>query len=102
MESKNKVIWTESAKVSFTDILDFLQFTWGQKQVDDFYNLTDKIIERISKNPFQFSLYNDSKEVRRALVHKNVSLFFRRNAEEGTIFLMLFFDNRQKPIQFKS
>lgn len=97
MTSENKLVWTDSAKISFTEILDFLQLTWGQKQVNDFYNLTDKIIERIAKNPFQFPIYDS--DVYKALIHKNVSLFYKIDSE--FIILMLFFDNRRKPIHFK-
>lgn len=99
MASGNRIVWTESAKLTFAEILDFLQLTWRQKQVDDFYNLTDNTLENILRNPYQFPFYEDSTEVHRALVHKNVSLFYKIDSE--LIILMLFFDNRRKPIRFK-
>lgn len=99
MESISKIIWSESAKISFTDILDFLQLTWGQKQVDDFYNLTDKIINQIIENPLQFPIYEFN--IRKAIIHKNVSLFYRISTNQNMVYLMLFFDNRKKPVHFK-
>lgn len=99
MGSESKIIWSDSAKNSFYDILDFLQLTWGQKQVDDFYNLTDKIIERIAHNPLQFPIYDSN--IYKALIHRNVSLFYKISPNSNQIYLMLFFDNRKKPIQFK-
>lgn len=100
MESVNKVIWTEAAKFTFEEILEFLKFNWGQKQIDDFYFLTEKTINRIQENPLQFPIFPDSKNIRRALVHQNVSLFFKIIQENNEIYLMFFFDNRKRPMQF--
>lgn len=99
MGSENKIVWSDSAKNSFYEILDFLQFTWGPKQVEDFYDLTDRIIERIAQNPLQFPIYDSN--IYKALIHKNVSLFYEISSNSNQIYLMLFFDNRKKPIQFK-
>lgn len=100
MESVNKIIWTESAKFTFEEILEFLKFKWGQKQIDDFYFLTEKTINRIQENPFQFPIYTDSNTIYRALIHPNVSLFFRVDQLNEEIYLMFFFDNRKRPMQF--
>lgn len=102
MESVNKVIWTESAKFTFAEILSFLEFQWGQKQIDDFYFLTEKIIDRIQENTFQFPVFSKPHKVYRALIHQNVSLFFRLNHQKDEIYLLLFFDNRKRPVKFEN
>ena len=100
MASEIKIIWTESAKFTFAEILEFLEIKWGQKQIDDFYFLTDRTINRIQENPLQFPVYLEAKSVYRALVHPNVSLFFRFGQSKNEIYLLLFFDNRKRPVKF--
>jgi len=102
MASEIKVIWTESAKFTFAEILEFLEIKWGQKQIDDFYFLTDKIINRIRENPYQFPIYLDKRNIYRIGLWfiQMSACFFRFGQSKNEIYLLLFFDNRKRPIKF--
>lgn len=92
-----KIIWSEKAKHSFAEILDFLEHTWGEKQIKDFYLLTDKVLSQIQSHPYQFKASTKRKNVRKGLIHKNVSLYYKVNSSPGEILLLFFFDNRSEP-----
>ncbi|MCX2679417.1 type II toxin-antitoxin system RelE/ParE family toxin [Galbibacter sp. EGI 63066] len=93
-----KIIWSENAVKSFSKILDFLEINWGEKQIQDFYQLTSDTLEQIKNNPFQFKSSNKN-DIRKGFIHKNVSLFYRVDKTSETIELLFFFDNRSKSIR---
>lgn len=91
-----KVIWTNSALSSFSEILDFLEITWGEKYIQEFYLLTEKTISQIQENPFQFKASQKHPDVRKGLIHKHVSIFYRVSDRLKHIELLYFQDNRSK------
>ncbi len=70
-----KIIWTNSALSSFSEIIDFLEITWGEKYIQEFYLLTESTIIQIQENPFQFKASQKHPDIRKGFVHKHVSLF---------------------------
>jgi plasmid stabilization system protein ParE len=53
----------------------------------------------ISKNPYSFSIIDEN--VRRVVIHKNVSLYYDYKEEQNTIEILSIFDNRQNPDKLK-
>lgn len=91
-----KVIWTNSALSSFSEIIDFLEITWGVKYIQEFYLLTEKTITQIQENPFQFKASKKHPLIRKGFIHKNVSMFYRVSEKLNQIELLYFHDNRSK------
>ena len=87
-----KIVWTQKAINSFSNILEFLELTWGEKQIQNFYLLTDEMLLQIKQNPFLFKASDKKPNVRIGFIHKNISLFYTVNNNE--IILLFFFDNR--------
>ncbi len=95
-----KIIWSETAKTSFAEILDFLEQTWKQKQLQDFYLLTEKTLHQIRKNPYQFKPSDKKRSIRKGFIHKNVSIYYQVHQKSKEIELLFFFDNRSQPTRF--
>lgn len=95
-----KIIWSEKAKTSFAEILDFLEQTWKQKQIQDFYLLTEKTLHQIQENPYQFKSSNKKEKIRKGFIHKNVSIYYQVKEKSKEIELLFFFDNRSQPARF--
>lgn len=92
-----KVYWTHKAIKSFNNIVDFLNERWTKKEIDAFAEQTDKVIEQISENPYMFVATDSRKNVRKGMVNKLVSLFYRVKPRKKEIELIKFHDNRQDP-----
>jgi len=89
-----RIVWTKEAQITYTKILDYLSWKWGDMVVEDFLNLTEKILSNISKNPY---MYKSSKslDIRIGIITKHNSLVYR--IKQNCIELITFWDNRQNP-----
>lgn len=92
-----KVIWSPKAIKSFDKIVDFLSERWTKKEIEAFVDQTDKVVEQIVENPYMFVATEKRKNVRKGLVNKLVSLFYRVKPRKKEIELLKFHDNRQDP-----
>jgi len=95
-----QIKWTDKAEESFAAIIDYLSENWSQKEVNDFIEKTDKVIDNISQNPSMYAVSIKRKNVRRALIGKLTSLLY--TVKHKTIIeLLLFWDNRRNPKKLK-
>lgn len=92
-----KVTWTPRAIKSFNKIIDFLSESRTKKEIESFADQTDKVIERITENPYMFIATEKRKNVRRGLIGRLVSVFYRVKPRKKEIELLRFHDNRQDP-----
>ncbi len=91
-----KVIWTQTARKSLQETSDFITELWNEQVTDEFLNQLDYRIIQIQKNPELAPAFEDS-ELRKLLIHKSVSLFYRNYP--GFIKILLVWDNRQNLAQ---
>ena len=91
------VIWTAKARITFYMILDYLDENWTKKEIIQFNMRTQIIIGAITKNPLIFPGSIKNKEIRKALIDKNNSLFYKIDVFHQKIYLLTFFDSRQDP-----
>jgi plasmid stabilization system protein ParE len=91
-----KARWTREAEESFEGIIDYLQAEWSEKEVRSFVRKADALIRQIEKNPYQFSA-SRFYEIRRAVITKHTSLFYRVNEQDQIVELYSFWDNRRNP-----
>jgi|LakMenE18May11ns_1017448.scaffolds.fasta_scaffold8793208_2 plasmid stabilization system protein ParE len=94
-----KIIWSPNAISEYEEIVDFLMLIWNVDIILDFENLVNHKISMISKNPYSFSIIDEN--VRRVVIHKNVSLYYDYKEEQNTIEILSIFDNRQNPDKLK-
>ena len=92
-----EVIWSAKAKNTFYSVIEYLNENWTKKEIIQFIQRTLITINAISKNPGIFPASTKNKEVRRAIVDKNNSFYYRIDDNNQKIFLLTFFDCRQDP-----
>jgi plasmid stabilization system protein ParE len=92
-----KVVWSPKAINSFNKIVDFLSDRWTKKEIDNFAHETDKVIGQITENPYMFVATQKRKNVRKGLINRLTSLFYRVKPRKKEIELLLFRDNRMDP-----
>ena len=93
-----KIHWTDEAKLTFDNIVNYLEREWSEKEVRKFIAKSNNVLELISKNPQMFKT-TKKKNVHRGFVVPQVSLIYRIQKTE--IELLSFWDNRQNPKKSK-
>ena len=80
-------------------MLDYLNENWNEKVVLKFMNEIENSISMILKHPKQFPLVNIKLKVRKCVITKHNSLFYRER--KNNIQLLRVFDTRQSPRKLK-
>uniref|UniRef100_UPI004049B5B0 hypothetical protein n=1 Tax=Gelidibacter sp. TaxID=2018083 RepID=UPI004049B5B0 len=94
-----EVIWTKLAKITYVEVIENLKIRWTFKEIKTFYDLTNNTINSITSNQIEYPYVNKRKGVKKAIIHKNVSLFFREDHQK--LYLITFFNNRMNPETLK-
>ena len=91
-----KVKWTPKALDSYHSILKYLNTSWSEKEVKNFVNRTDSVVNIITVQPY---LYKAAKTntIRAAFVTKHNMLFYR--IFKNKVVLLEFWDTRQNPMK---
>lgn len=94
-----EIIWTRLANITFKEVFENLDARWTKKEMRNFRDLTDELLEKVKNDQITHPLVNETLEIRKAIVHKNVSLFYK--VETNKIYLITFFNNQMNPKTLK-
>lgn len=95
------VIWSARARITFLNVLDYLDKNWIKREILQFNERTEIIIRAIRKNPGIFPVSNKQRKIRKAIVDKNNSFFYSVDNYNKKIYLLTLFYNRQNPTNLK-
>ncbi|MER3373603.1 MAG: type II toxin-antitoxin system RelE/ParE family toxin [Allomuricauda sp.] len=95
MKSGYKILWSDHALSELKETIEYLEEKWSDKEIKNFARELDHTIELISKNPELFQASKNKKAVRRAVILKLNSLYYRK--QDDVIEILSFFSNRKKP-----
>ena len=90
-----KITWSTLAESDFSNILNYLNQNWDNKVAANFIDLTDSIITLIAINPKQFPFMHKRKGIRKCVLTKHNSLYYRD--KRSTIEILRIYDTRQDP-----
>ena len=90
-----QIIWASLAENDFAAILDYLDKNWDSKVALNFIDLTKNIIEQISISPKQYPVIFKNKRIRKYVLTKHNSLFYRESKVQ--IEILRIYDTRQDP-----
>lgn len=94
-----QVIWSPLAEQDLDSLLNYLHTAWNDSVVNQFLDELEFLIKQISTNPHQFPLAHKKKKVRKCVISKHNSLFYREAKQE--IQILRLFDTRQHPGKLK-
>ena len=94
-----EIIWSPLAEKDLGNILEYLSEKWNQKVIIRFLNKIDLATDQISKVPNQYPIINKKLQVRKCVVTKQNSLFYREI--EKQIEILRLYDTRQDPKKLK-
>ena len=99
MGSTYKLIWSDEALENLKGIIEYLEKSWTTREIKKFARLLDKNLNLIKENPQTFPKSNHSENFRRAVISKQVSIFYQ--IENQAVHIISVFDNRQNPRRLK-
>jgi len=94
-----KVIISERAEQNLDNIVQYLETSWSLRVRDKFLELLKKKIEQITRTPHMYEASSKKKTIRRCVVSKQTSLYYRSKKEE--IEIVTIQDTRQNPRKLK-
>jgi len=92
-----EIIWSAKATITFYSVIDYLNENWTKKEMIQFNQRTLITISAIRKNPKMFPASAKNKDVRKAIVDKNNTFYYKIDDNNQKIYLLTFFDCRQDP-----
>ena len=90
------VVFTDEADDTFDSIGNQILKRWGERELLNFRRRVYDVVEVISRSPLIFRSVSNNDNIRKAVVHKNCSMFYE--IKEQRIDILFFWDNRQDPI----
>jgi plasmid stabilization system protein ParE len=90
-----EAVFTESSKIDLAQISDFICLTYSFEVNNIFLNELYLKLNLICQNPQVFASSKRNPEVRKCVVHKNISFFYKVTNEN--IIVLAIIDNRQNP-----
>jgi plasmid stabilization system protein ParE len=94
-----KLIWSPLAENDFANILEYLQLNWENKVLENFIEITDRMISQIVLNPKQFPIISKKHKIRKRVLTKHNTLFYKISLQ--SIQILRIYDTRQDPRKLK-
>ena len=99
MESGFKINWTDHALSELSETIKYLEDNWTEHELTQFANAVDNTVEIISRHPEIFPASHKRKKIRKAVVDKNNTLFYR--IAKDSIQILSLFGTSQDPAKRK-
>jgi len=91
-----KIEFSSAANETFKSIQLQILNRWGPTTLATFERKTLRTLDLISQSPLIYQSVEGNDKVRKAVIHKNCSVFYEIKPTE--IRILYFWDNRQEPI----
>jgi plasmid stabilization system protein ParE len=94
-----EVFWSPLSEGDFANILEFLNENWDNKVASNFIHLTENVLNQISLNPRQFPIILKKEKIRKCVLTKHNTLFYRDT--KNRVEILRIYDTRQDPDSLK-
>jgi len=85
-----KVSWTPMARYTYFRVLEYLDEAWTIREIQNFVDRTEKTLSQIVKTPEMFEASRKKKNVRKGLITKHNTLYYRIKIRKQEIELIPF------------
>ncbi len=72
-----EIVWAKLAKVTYIEVLENLKKRWTKKELKNFKDQANQLLEKVKNEQVTYLYANEKLGVRKGVVHKNVSLFYK-------------------------
>ena len=95
MKNGYKILWTDFALSELEKTIEYLEENWTERELRNLAIEIEETLNLLSHNPNLFQASDIKKEIRRVIVAKHNTLYYRTN--NNTIEIISLFSNRQSP-----
>ncbi len=95
MTNGYKILWTDFALSELEKTIEYLEKNWTERELSNLAIEIEETLTLLSHNPNLFQSSDIKKEIRRVVVAKHNTLYYR--VKNNTIEIISFFSNRQSP-----
>ena len=99
MTNGYKILWTDFALSELEKTIEYLEKNWTERELRNLAIEIEQTLTLLSHNPNLFQSSDIKKEIRRVVVAKHNTLYYR--VKNNTIEIISFFSNRQSPKKMK-
>jgi len=93
MANKNlRVIWTDRAYSDSSVIKEYLRYHFTEREIENYYKLLESFEKIVASFPELYPKSNKNRKMRRAVLSKQLSVFYTLN--KSTIIIVAVLDNR--------
>lgn len=92
------LIWSPRAKSDYLNLLDYLHSNWGKQVTLRYVQRITALLDLICRKPELFPTAGKANLVRRCVVTKQTTLYYRLN-KVNQIEVITIFDTRQNPLK---
>jgi plasmid stabilization system protein ParE len=100
-EVMREILWTDSAKLTFNNIVEYLHKEWTQKEVEKFINTTTVWLSTLRRFPEMCRPSLKKKNIRIGILNKNTRVIYHYKPGKKQIEILLFWNPKQNPASFK-
>lgn len=86
------VFWTARSQADSLTIKAYLRYHFSNREIDNYYKLLETFEKIVSSFPKLYPLTNKNKEIRRAVLSKQLAVFYLADRDKITVLAIL--DNR--------
>jgi len=94
-----KIIWSPDSELDLEIILEYLSDEWESSVAVKFLDITEDLTKQISINPRQFPLIHSRLNIRKCVITKHNTLYYRNKRTH--VELLRIYDTRQDPEKLK-
>jgi plasmid stabilization system protein ParE len=94
-----RILWSLLSQQDLDSILNYLKMNWDIKVVERFIVITEDVLQQIADHPKQYPVINKQKKVRKCVLTKHNTLYYRESKD--CIDILRIYDNRQDPVKLK-
>lgn len=89
------IFWSDEAKKTYEQNLEYLKNEWSEKELRKFILRSEYVVLNIEANPRLYSFSNKKKNIRRVMLNKQITLFYRYYPVKKIAVLLSFWNNYQ-------
>lgn len=95
MKNGYEIVWSDFALNELQNTITYLEENWTKRELRILASRLESTLSLISKNPFIFQSSEIKKDLRRVIILKHNTLYYR--LKNNKIEIISFFSNRQSP-----
>ncbi|HLF45895.1 MAG TPA: type II toxin-antitoxin system RelE/ParE family toxin [Chitinophagaceae bacterium] len=96
-----EIQWTDSAKITFNKIVEYLRQEWTEREVEKFVYRTTEMLATLKRYPEMCRPSSKRKNVRIGILDKHTQIVYHYKPGKRQIEILLFWGMKQNPAKFK-